>query len=428
MSQRGKQWLGFLVMVIGAAFLLGPFLQGEFETRKQESFVEELHRQLSVQTTQETPVAEQPTETPAPTDTPAPTAASTKGLSAAGMFELEPTEAPTAALSESTMQPEASASPAPTAIPYAAFYQAARTYNRTLIDKGQWGMNSLESLEHFDLNAKDYGFAENVIGTISIPRIDVEVALYLGATNEHMAKGFAVFGLASVPLGEGEENVAIAGHRGWRGTSMLRDVQMILMGDPIYITTPWKTLTYIVSGIEIVQPDDNNWCTLQPGRTMISLMTCHPYGQHTHRYIVYADLQEETPEAEAAAAPTSTPMTVTAAPAETPVPAAATAAPEQTAASLPSPTAEPTAVPTAAPVQEIVMVNADGTRETVLIDTTAIDPDDREYSTVWSNTLIQAENSMRPIAYAVAAVVAVVGLWLVIATLRDMKKRKRGND
>lgn len=496
--RRGKQWIGFLVMVLGAALLLGPFVLGDLETRRQNDYVAELQAQMS-QTT--APAVQTAGDTPAAVQTPtgAFAAAATPGMPDASMLpdtsvsipdgqgaataapvdgggNTLDTQAPATAISAETpaaattgtIPSQATVSPVPTvtAEPQDPFFQEALAYNRKLVAQGQNGMNTIDDLQTFEVNAQKYGYKDNVVGTISIPRLSVEVPLYLGATREHMASGFAVFGMTSIPLGLGEENVAIAGHRGWRGAAMLRDVQMLMMGDPIHITTPWASLTYIVSGIEIVTPTNANWCKLKPGKTMISLMTCHPYGQHSQRYIVYAELQKDEgkalapviPSAEGAieagmlrvtgrlnraAMPTSAPSA--AAPAAASV---AVSSPEPTSA---APDATSNAAKTSANVaypgqprainqwgrtkpeptqtsntQEITFIHDDGTRETILIDTTAVNPDDREFSTEWSNTLILAENNMRPVAFITAGIVALVGLWLTAVTILDAKKNKRG--
>lgn len=626
MRGRGKQWIGFLIMVIGTGLLLGPFVLGDLGTREQERTVAELREMLRpVETISNTEASTIPTTEPslaptvpvtevatAPTEpitetTAAPTEPVTEAAAVPTESVTEPAAIPSEPVTEPTTVPieqvtEATTIPAelvtepitaptepvtepttaptePTTIPTTApaeptaepttlptepptepvteqklptyplagevahiahvpepepapqvptqpltsmeqFYQDAVAYNENLLGDGQNDMYSLYALEHFQLDARDYGFREDVVGTICIPRIDVEVPLYLGASSEHMGKGFAVFGRSSLPLGEGVENVAIAGHRGWRGTAMLRDVQQILIGDPVYITTPWRDLTYIVTAIEVVGPNNVGWCRIHPDKTMISLMTCHPYGENTHRYIVYAELEEEPkPAASHCRVLTSryrpdpdAPIPVK--PAETPVPATVSTEPvlpvpeapvisvteptapriETSAPALPIveaatpslPVTEPTTpaisvtqptiptVPVTLPdvpvipetvptepiatteavslpaeaarepaparerrkvpatestvpvVQEIVFVHDDGTREVILMDTAELAPDEREFTTQWSDTMIFAEDSMRPVAFVTAGIVALVGLWLLAATIRDAKNDKRG--
>ena len=344
MNRRVRQWLGFLLMLVGLALLCGPFRLGTREEWVQKQAVETFYQEK--QAAQSASQDKQPvTEETVPEST-------------------EPRD---------------------------LFYEKAKAYNESLVKNGQDGMRSRADVESFALSALDFGYSENLIGTLEIPRMEIELGLYLGADGENMAKGAAVFGMTSLPLGGDSENTAIAGHRGWRGSPMFRDIQLLQMDDPIYITTPWDTLTYRVCEIRIVTPEDNSWCRIQPGRTLISLMTCHPYGQNYHRYIVFAELSpEDKPSEEAIRA-------------------------ENAASYDPSP-------------RQITQIHADGTSDTVTVDPAAIRPDGSEYGAVLSNFVILAEDKMRIAAWIGAAVVALSGIWLTVQTLRDFKKGEKHHE
>ena len=344
MNRRVRQWLGFLLMLAGLALLCGPFLLGTREEWVQKQAVETFYQEK--QAAQSASQDKQPvTEETVPEST-------------------EPRD---------------------------LFYEKAKAYNESLVKNGQDGMRSRADVESFALSALDFGYSENLIGTLEIPRMEIELGLYLGADGENMAKGAAVFGMTSLPLGGDSENTAIAGHRGWRGSPMFRDIQLLQMDDPIYITTPWDTLTYRVCEIRIVTPEDNSWCRIQPGRTLISLMTCHPYGQNYQRYIVFAELSpEDKPSEEAIRA-------------------------ENAASYDPSP-------------RQLTQIHADGTSDTVTVDPAAIRPDGSEYGAVLSNFVILAEDKMRIAAWIGAAVVALSGIWLTVQTLRDFKKGEKHHE
>ena len=40
--------------------------------------------------------------------------------------------------------------------------------------------------------------------------------------------------------------------------------------------------------VEIIKPDDISRVLIQEGEDLLTLMTCHPYGKNTERYLVYA--------------------------------------------------------------------------------------------------------------------------------------------
>ena len=331
MARRIRQWIGFLIMLAGLGLLAGPFLLGAREEKVQEQVVDTFYQDVKKA---ETEPAANETETREPQD---------------------------------------------------PFYQAAKAYNESLLNGGQSAMTSRADVEQFALSAQDYGVSENVIGTIRIPRMEIELGLYLGANSENMAKGAAIFGMTSLPLGRESENAAIAGHRGWRGAPMFREIQKLQIDDPIYVTTPWQTLVYRVCEIRIVTPEDNTWCKIQQGRTLISLMTCHPYGQNYQRYIVFADLSPEDKPSEE----------------------------EILQENLQSYDPAP---------REVTVVNSDGSSEAVFVDPASIQPDSREYGSVLSNFAILAEDNMKTAAWIAAALTGLTGIWLTVLTLRDFRK------
>ena len=68
------------------------------------------------------------------------------------------------------------------------------------------------------------------------------------------------------------------------------------IGDELTIQNCQETLTYRVSEIEIILPDESDKIMIRPGRNMVTLMTCHPYTQNSRRYVVYCDEVGTQPE------------------------------------------------------------------------------------------------------------------------------------
>jgi sortase A len=62
----------------------------------------------------------------------------------------------------------------------------------------------------------------------------------------------------------------------------------------VYVTTLWETLTYRVTEIRIIEPNDIDQILIQDGRDMLTLLTCHPYASGgRYRYVVYCERIEE---------------------------------------------------------------------------------------------------------------------------------------
>lgn len=174
-------------------------------------------------------------------------------------------------------------------------FESILSYNQKIFEEKQKNFRDPFSYQNPPLDLREYGFESNVIGTLWIPRLELELPLYLGATKDNLALGAAVLGETSLPASGDNTNVAIAAHRGWRGAPMFRDIQKIQLEDKITITTPWETLVYRVFELEIITPDETDEVLIQPGRNMLTLMTCHPYTKNYQRYLVRAELSNETP-------------------------------------------------------------------------------------------------------------------------------------
>lgn len=175
----------------------------------------------------------------------------------------------------------------------ARLYKDMQSYNRRLVEEGQDELHDpfVYEVPAFDLT--QYGFENNVIGIIEIEKMNVNMPLYLGASKGNMKKGAVVLSETSMPTGDKDTNMVVAAHRGYRGIRMFRDIQNMEYGDIIKITTPFDTLTYKVIEIKIVLPDEINEILIQKERSLVTLVTCHPYTKNTHRYLVVAELTDD---------------------------------------------------------------------------------------------------------------------------------------
>ena len=74
------------------------------------------------------------------------------------------------------------------------------------------------------------------------------------------------------------------------GLRLPQEHRRIGAGDTVSITNLWQTLTYEVREIKIISPDDVNAILIQPGRDLITLLTCHPYASGgKQRYLVFCE-------------------------------------------------------------------------------------------------------------------------------------------
>ena len=93
-------------------------------------------------------------------------------------------------------------------------YEKILSYNRGLFLSGQKDLVDPFSYEQIGFSLKEWGFDEDMIGSLKIPKMNIDLPIYLGATNENMAKGAAHLTQTSLPVGGINSNAVIAAHRG----------------------------------------------------------------------------------------------------------------------------------------------------------------------------------------------------------------------
>ena len=175
-------------------------------------------------------------------------------------------------------------------------FQEMQAYNRKLYESGQKDLSDPFAYQNVDFSLKDWGFDEEIIGSIVIPRMEIELPLYLGASEEHMKKGAAHLSMTSLPVGGANTNAVIAAHRGYSRAAMFRDIEKLQIGDEVTIRNFHDDLTYKVAEIKIIKPTEINEVLIRPGRDLVTLITCHPYMHNYQRYVVYCERVREEPE------------------------------------------------------------------------------------------------------------------------------------
>lgn len=175
-------------------------------------------------------------------------------------------------------------------MPYEQLYHSIQTYNEWLVTINQGNLTNSVSMAIVPFTMTDYGLPDEVFGVLRIPAMDLEMPIYLGANDANMAAGAAVLTQTSVPIGGINTNAVIAGHRGWSGYPYFLDIEKLQVDDLVYITNIWEELTYKVTAIRIVYPDNVDAILIQPGKDMVTLMTCHPPNSGgRYRYLVYCE-------------------------------------------------------------------------------------------------------------------------------------------
>ena len=171
-------------------------------------------------------------------------------------------------------QPEGETILAP--VTYPELWLDMKAYNEAIFREGQENLFNQSTYEAPSFLLSDYSLESEVFGVISIPKLELEMPLFLGASKTNMAKGAAIMGQTSLPIGGSNTNCVIAGHRGWNGAAYFLYLNQLEKGDAVTITNLWETLNYIVVETDIIDPNQVDAIRIQPDREMLTLLTCHP--------------------------------------------------------------------------------------------------------------------------------------------------------
>lgn len=177
---------------------------------------------------------------------------------------------------------------------YPELLAAMEAYNIEIYSNKQSGLADPWCYTAPVLDLHDYGIADEAVGVLSIPKMEYEEPLYLGATMDHLERGAAQLSISSMPIGGVNTNCVIAGHRGWNGALHFRHIELLEVGDEITMTNFWDTLHYEVVEIKTIEPYQPEELLIQEGRDLLTLVTCHPYGSGgRYRYVVYCERKEK---------------------------------------------------------------------------------------------------------------------------------------
>lgn len=126
----------------------------------------------------------------------------------------------------------------------------------------------------------------DVIASIEIPKIDVNIPIYHGTSEKVLSKGAGHLENSALPSSELGTHSVITAHRGLPSSKLFRDLNKLEVGDQFFVKVLDENIAYEISSIEIVLPSETNWLKSDEGLNKMTLLTCEPYMINTHRMLV----------------------------------------------------------------------------------------------------------------------------------------------
>lgn len=128
-----------------------------------------------------------------------------------------------------------------------------------------------------------------IIGYIEIPKINLYLPIAHGTKSEDLDSMVGHMYLSSFP-GTINSHAILTAHTGLASAKLFTDIDKLSNGDEFYIYILNKKLTYKIYKSNICLPEeDYHYIQIEPGKDLVSLYTCTPYGINSHRLIITAE-------------------------------------------------------------------------------------------------------------------------------------------
>ena len=166
-----------------------------------------------------------------------------------------------------------------------AMKEAAKKYNEQL--------SNVVSVD--DEQGESYADLLNIgesLGYITIPKIDVNLPIYNGTSQDVLSKGVGHMEQSSYPLGGESTHCVLTGHRGLPSAVLFTDLDKLEIGDEFYLHVLDEILAYKVDQIKVVEPNESGDLEIIDGKDYCTLVTCTPYAINSHRLLVRGERTE----------------------------------------------------------------------------------------------------------------------------------------
>lgn len=135
-------------------------------------------------------------------------------------------------------------------------------------------------------------FNDGQICSVEIPKINVNLPVYHGTSEDVLTKGAAHSANTSFPIGGNNTHSVISAHTAYPGKVFFDDLTELKKGDIFYINVLDEKLTYKICDIGIAEPDDTSKLKIVYNKDLVTLVTCYPYAVNSHRLLVTGERVE----------------------------------------------------------------------------------------------------------------------------------------
>lgn len=168
------------------------------------------------------------------------------------------------------------------------------------------GAGASDSLTYADLLA---GTSDGFMARLRYDDLGIDLPVYHGTSDETLVKGVGHLEGTSLPVGGPDTRAVLTAHRGLATATMFTHLDEAELGDTFTITVLGAVLAYRVRDTQVIDPEQTEMLSPEPGEDLVTLVTCTPLGINTQRILVTGERVTPTPlsAAQSATAPTDLP-------------------------------------------------------------------------------------------------------------------------
>ena len=146
------------------------------------------------------------------------------------------------------------------------------------------------------------GDTEGLMARVKIPAIRVDLPIYHGTSETVLEHGVGHLEGTALPVGGPSTHSVLTGHRGLATSELFTNLDRVVVGDTFTVEVFGEVVSYRVVETLVVEPEDTESLLIQPGKDLLTLVTCTPLGINSHRILVTGERLAPTPQADLDAA------------------------------------------------------------------------------------------------------------------------------
>lgn len=126
----------------------------------------------------------------------------------------------------------------------------------------------------------------NIMGYLTIPKINVKLSIYHGTTPDILDKGVGHLEKTSLPVGGTGTHAVLSAHSAYAEATLFNDLVDLKKNDHFYLNILGENLAYRVDQIKVVSPSNTKDLAINRNEDYVTLVTCTPHGINSHRLLV----------------------------------------------------------------------------------------------------------------------------------------------